>query len=336
MKEPTGGEAIHYSRCQMVPTPSSLAFQLGLLGREAEKPGSVPITLSLGDYDHYEDRLWMRHAGTAKSLWSRSKGADTRVIGFSWHDNSQPIYTLPDSPVQKPADLKGRRIALFNTPQAFDVDRVVFLKPYFTALAGAGLTFDDVRIVNTPMERELVKNGTPTGKNFFLQVAELFLKQLIRGEVDAVATPLPAEIVRFFDLKKIYDTKDDPDPSVRSELRMLVVSGATLREHRATLVRLVARLIEAGSWAAGHPDEARRHLATDLTVDENVLRVRGIDPIRLTKIDVTPEQVQALKAKKTFLLATGLVEEDFSVEDWIDATVIPEARALTRELAALR
>jgi ABC-type nitrate/sulfonate/bicarbonate transport system substrate-binding protein len=334
MRQQAAEEAIHYSRCQMVPTPSSLAFQLGLLRPDADRSAAVPIEVTLGDFDHHDDRLWMRHAGTAKSLWRRSLGEDTRVIGFSWHDNSQPIYALPDGPIEKPADLKGRRIALFNTPQSFDVDRAVFIKPYVTALAGAGLSLADVDIVDTALERELIRDGKPRAKNFFLQVGELFLKQLIRGEVDAIATPLPAEVVRFFDLRKVYDTKDDPDPAVRSELRMLVVSGAALREHRGTLVRLVARLIEAGAWAVVHPDEARRHLASDLSVDENVLRARGIDPVRLTEMDMTEEQVATLRKKKDFLLAIGMMDRDFAVEDWIDSTVVAGARALTRNPAA--
>ena len=137
---------------------------------------------------------------------------------------------------------------------------MVFVKPYVAALSRAGLRLADVQIVDTPLERELVKDAAPTAKNFFLTVAELFVRQLIRGEVDAIATPLPAEIVRFFDLQKIYDTKDDPDVAVRTELRMLTVSGAALREHRDRLVQLLARLIAAGAWAANNPDDARRHL----------------------------------------------------------------------------
>jgi ABC-type nitrate/sulfonate/bicarbonate transport system substrate-binding protein len=327
------GETIHYSRCQMVPTASSLAFQLGYLGTDKAARAPVRLAVSLGDFDHEDDRLWMRHAGTTKSIWKRSLGADTRVIGLSWHDNAQPVYALPGGPVASPADLKGRRIALFHTPQKFDVDRMVFVKPYVAALSRAGLRLADVQIVDTPLERELVKDAAPTAKNFFLTVAELFVRQLIRGEVDAIATPLPAEIVRFFDLQKIYDTKDDPDVAVRTELRMLTVSGAALREHRDRLVQLLARLIAAGAWAANNPNDARRHLATDLTVDETVLRVRGIDPVRLTALDLSPEQIDALAKKKDFLIAVGAVDRDFAIRDWIDASVLRDARTLAGQEA---
>src|ERR1044071_7239307 len=61
-------ETIHYTRCRMVPTTSSLAFQLGLLQQETAALAAGEVKLAIGDYDHHDDRLWLRHAGTSKPL----------------------------------------------------------------------------------------------------------------------------------------------------------------------------------------------------------------------------------------------------------------------------
>src|SRR5437868_389820 len=81
------------------------------------------------------------------------------------------------------------------------------------------LTLSDVEMVESEVERVLVQNAPPKGRNFFQQVGALFLTQLLRGEVDAIATPLPPEVARFFDLRRIYDTREDPDIAARVELR---------------------------------------------------------------------------------------------------------------------
>jgi ABC-type nitrate/sulfonate/bicarbonate transport system substrate-binding protein len=322
-------EVIHYSRCHMNPTASTLAFQLGYLGDELNNTGSPPVELLLGDYAHYGEKLWMRHASNAKAMWGRSKGADTRAVAFSWFESTQPIYTTAETGIDNPFDLKGKRIAMIRSVgQPFDVDRPLYLRPYWTALAGAGLTLDDVEIVTTEVKREQVQNGAPTAKNFFLQVGEMFVKQLLRGEVDAIATSLPPEVVRFLELRKVYDGYQDPDPHARVDLRTLVVSGPLLREHRDMVVRIVARLIKAGEWAAAHPDQTPRLLAKDINVDEKILRMRPVDYVRSNASDCGLEHIEIMRNRKEFLLAAGLIEKDFPIEDWIDMSIVPDARAL--------
>jgi ABC-type nitrate/sulfonate/bicarbonate transport system substrate-binding protein len=311
-------EAIQYSRCIMVPTTSSLAFQLGYSQRVTGERGAA-VELLLGDYDHHGDRLWMRQAGASKAFWSRSRGADTRAICFSWHESTQSIYALPGSGLETAADLKGRRIALIRTEAEFDVDRSVFLKPYFYGLASANLTLADVRIVDTPIVRT---------QNIFAHVAHLFLTQLIRGEVDAIATPLPAGVVSFFGLKTIYDGRTDPDLAARVDLRAMIVSAAVIREQRGVVVRLLASLLEAADWAREHPADAARLLETDLKLAPGTLAARGTDVVRLAQIDVTAEQIDMMRHRKEFLLATGTIERGFSIDDWVDGSLIAEAREL--------
>jgi ABC-type nitrate/sulfonate/bicarbonate transport system substrate-binding protein len=319
-------DALHYSRCIMVPTGSSLAFQLGLLPTGGPAGGDVPVVLELGDYEHEDDRLWMRHAGLTKHIWNRSRGADTQVVGFSMHLGNGPIWSLPDSPVKTPADLKGRRCAMIRTPGAlFDIDRSVFLKPYVYAAKSAGLSLGDLCLAETTVERAKVQNETPSGPNFFQQVGEIFVGQLLRGDVDAIATPLPAETVHRLDLHKVYDTRDDPDIAARAELRAVVVSGPALREQRPLVVEMVRKIVQAGDWGAEHPDAILLRLAKDLSVDEAVLRNRGIDGLALTRLGLEARMLALAAEKKSFMLETGLIDQDFSLAEWVDGTVLAEA-----------
>lgn len=319
--------AIHYSRCQMVPTPSSLAAQLGLLGEMTAACREAVFTLSIGDFDHAEDGHWLRHAGTTKPLWARADGADTKLIGFSWHRGAMPIYARPESGITQPADLKGRRIAMVRVVnQPFDVERAIYLKPFYIALAHSGLRLADVEIVDTVVEREHTQNAAPRAKNIFVQIGEIFAGQIRRRAVDAIATNLPPETVRALGLRPIYDGRSDTDPEASRDLRGLVVSGPLLRERRDVLVEIVSALIAAGEWAKTHPNEAMLHLATDLALPEAALRARGIDAAEIAQIGCTADHVEALRRKQTFLLETGMIAREVALDEWIDSSILRDAR----------
>lgn len=52
-------------------------------------------------------------------------------------------------------DLRGRRIASIETKgRSFDYDRMVYLRPFASALATKGLTLKDVREMKSVVERE--------------------------------------------------------------------------------------------------------------------------------------------------------------------------------------
>jgi sulfonate transport system substrate-binding protein len=327
---------IHYSRCHLAPTASSLAYQLGYLQEaQADLGDTIIIDLKLGDYAHNGDRFWMRHAANAKALWARSRGADTRAVAFSWYESTLPIFALPRGGIAAPADLKGRRIAAIHVRgQSFDYDRMVYLKPFVAALRSARLSLSDVVVVDTIVERELIRSVAPASKNFNLQMADLFLTQLLRGEVDAVAASLPPEVVRFFELTKVYDGRADPDANARVDLRALVVSGSVVREHREALVGIVASLMRTGRWATENPGDVLALIARDVSTEEAVLRDRGIDFVRASQVDVTEDLVGLMGRRKDFLLETGLLERDFSVEEWIDESIVRDARAMPESRSA--
>jgi ABC-type nitrate/sulfonate/bicarbonate transport system substrate-binding protein len=250
-------------------------------------------------------------------------------VAFSWYENALPVFALPESRVKQPADLKGCRIAAIETKgQSFDYDRMVYLRPFASALATVGLALKDVREVKSVVEREMIHDAAPTAKNFTQQMAELFLRQLLRGEVDAIATSLPPEVVRFFDLVTVYDGRKDPDINARVDLRALVVSGSVLREHRAALVAIVAALMRTGSWALENTPEVVPLIAKDVSIDDKMLRARGIDFVRGSQIDASDAFVEIMRKRKDFLLAAGLLEKDFDIEQWVDRSIVRDAKAL--------
>lgn len=323
-------ETIHYSRCRMVPTPSTLSASLGLLAQWTEGGEPAPVRVEFGDFDHKDDRLWMRHAGSTKATWARSEGADTRVVALSAWQSSEPVYVRADSNIRAPADLNGARIALPRVPgRVFDVDRHVYLLPLYNCLSSAGLSLVDVEFIDTDFVRPKIQDDrTVEPANFFEHAAEVFVGQLLEGVVDAFAGPLPAASAGDDRLRRLYDPRHDSRRVARGELRALTVSGSLLREHRSIVVQAVARLLEAVRWAAQNPDGVAQHVARELHVSEQTLKAREIDLESWIQVDCSAEQAARLRARKDALLAIGSITKDFAVEDWVDPTVVADARAL--------
>ncbi|HZR03534.1 MAG TPA: hypothetical protein VFA81_10220 [Burkholderiales bacterium] len=323
-------DLIHYSRCRMVPTPSSLAAALGLLDTWDEA-GGARVIVEFGDYDHKDDRLWMRHAGSAKSIWARAKGADTRVVALSRYDAAEPIHVRSESGIHSVADLRGKRVAVPRVPgRAFDVDRHVYLMPLASALMSAGLSLADVTLVDTDFERPRVRNpiGPHEARNFFEHAAEIFMQQLLEGTVDAIVTVLPVGHACHDRIRKIYDTRGDPRPTARGELRLLTVSGELLRSHRMVVVEAVARLLQAVHIGLAQPAQTMRHLAQELSISPASLAQRELDLQGWCWVDCTIDQLVLLRARMDMMLATRSIGADFAIDEWVEPSIVIDAREL--------
>jgi ABC-type nitrate/sulfonate/bicarbonate transport system substrate-binding protein len=317
----------------MIPTPSSLAAQLGYLQAEAARMGEPSVRIEFGDYDHRDDLYWMRHAANSKALFARSRGSDAHAVALSPCESGERIFVRADSDIRTPADLKGRRIALpLIANRLFDMDRQVYLKPYLTALRRAGLTLGDVNIVDTSFERPRLRDAPPEPRNFFEVAGETFLSQLRCGEVDAVST-----IVRpsdAGDLREIYASIKDEAPIARGELRALLVSGPLLREHRDVVVGFVKCLLRAGEWAAAHSDEVLRLVARDIDLSEDALKRREIDLAGWSRVSCSQSDRQLMEHRVRFLRSEGIIDSPVVLDKWIDTTVMADAqRALATENA---
>lgn len=316
-------ETIHYSRCRIIPTPSCLAVQLGLMADTSR------VQIELGDYTHADDRLWMRHAGQAKGIWARALGASTRLVAFSDYECREPVYVRADSQLLSAADLRGRRIPLpYVAGRPFDVDREVYLKPLLTCLASVGLGMEDIVVIDVEFHRQKRCDEAPERPHFFEQVAQRFCDMLAHGEVDAIVTALPSSLSIESGLRRLYDSSDDSAVRARGELRTLTVSQALLDEHRDIVVDIVARLVRAETWAAQHPHQVAQQVENDLGLDADTYRVRELDYVRWSRLHCNQTDLAQLAERVQLMRDAGAVNADVDVSAWVDMSVLQDARRL--------
>jgi ABC-type nitrate/sulfonate/bicarbonate transport system substrate-binding protein len=333
--------AVSYTRCPGVPTISAIGHQLGLIQQEFDNdPGLAFEYKSVGfspkiDYGH-DDRFWIRNAGHAPAVWKKSKGVDCKVIGLAWLDGSYPVLSLKSSGIDSVAALRGKRLAILRRgDNAFDLMVSQQLKIFQTTLSTAGLTLDDVELV------EINQTGPAPDHARTGLFQQLFLDRIAvleSGKADVVAaTAIPPDAGAFPALNHIYNSRLHPDPLARvhpSVLRGVVVSGPLLAERRDIVVRLLLRLLEAGDYALANPLEALRLVATDLKQQPEQLAASYESVAQGVQLDMGADVIAALDVQKSFLLQHKLIERDFDLADFIDPAPLAEARELYHRRAA--
>jgi ABC-type nitrate/sulfonate/bicarbonate transport system substrate-binding protein len=325
---------LNYTRCPGVPTISAIAHQLGLMEQEfANDRDLAPVYKVVGfspqlEYGH-DERFWIRNAGHAPAVWKRSKGVDCKMVGLAFLEGSYPVLALKSSGIRSVADLAGKRLAVIGRRDGtFDLMINQQLKIYKTTLATAGLTLDDVEIAEfdqRPWGSDIAKS------DIFLSMFRDRIDLLEAGEVDAVATSIPPDAGDYPTLNILYDTRLHPNPLERvnpSVLRGLAVSGPLLAERRDVVVRILARLLEAAEWARTNPLEALRLVAKDLGFPPELLAASYENIAQGVQIDIDEDKIAALDVQKRFLLQHGLIETDFDLASWVDASPLAEARTL--------
>lgn len=225
----TSLDTLWYTRCP-VPTGLGIALQQGWLEQSFSAVCTDIVSLRESNdravreshFDHTQ-RNSVRHGGNIPALWARAAGADTRVLGLSWADETQRILTLPSSGIRTVRDLKGRRFGLPRWTRAqIDFARAQAIRGLENAVRLDGLGVADVELVDfvidagqsdSPAPRGQATNvfGGSSGRN-----AELV--GLLRGEVDAIFLKgaHAAHAAHQFGLHTVIDTGVHPDPLVRS------------------------------------------------------------------------------------------------------------------------
>ena len=106
-------EALWYTRCP-VPTATSIAIERGYLDAEFA-PDAIRISslresnsreVRESHFSHVQENSF-RHGGNIPPIWAKSIGHDVALVGLSWVDRFQAVITLPQSGIEKPADLRG-------------------------------------------------------------------------------------------------------------------------------------------------------------------------------------------------------------------------------------
>jgi sulfonate transport system substrate-binding protein len=301
----------------------------------------VPTTLALAEslgLFHREFGFGIREIDHATALWERSKGLDSHLVGLSWVEGTYPVVALTGSKVRSIMDLKGKRLGIVKiTDIPFDVGYAQQLKVYTTVLSTAKLTLADVELV--PIQRSKSVPALSRGSGFKQKAtvelnAELAAR-LHQGEFDAIAVALASDIAEHTSVRILSDTQDHYDFIARVNpdvLRALVVSGASLREHRDGIVQVLARFLQAADWARTRTvEQIAAQLAETIGVDPEALASKYGGLVQGVQVDFSVEKVLGLRSQKNFLLRHGLIQKNFDLDQWIDQRPFAEARQLHAE-----
>lgn len=347
-------QTLWYTRCP-VPTAFSLALRNGWLDEEFGSDG-IEVNSLLKSTDrsvresHFDHTLGssFRHGGNTPPLWARAKGNDVRLIGLSWTPQPQLLLSRPDSGIKTAADLKGKRLALpRRTRDSIDFWRANSLQFFDTALASVGLTLDDVTLVDIDVERGFLdESGTPSKDGSLWNAAQLRASQreevnaFIQGKVDVVASggPRALDLQALLGAQIVHDISAQPERLAKTSNSLpytFTVSGQLLRERPDLVARLLSRVLEAAEWAKTHHDEAVRVTALELGVaEEFVEKAFGENLSKQFEVNLSDENVAALRLRKDFLLKHGFLPSDFDLDSWIDTNPLREAQRLLKERSA--
>lgn len=351
-------DTIWYSYCPG-PNAVGIAGHLNWLAEEFEPDGITVRTLASSTADPREVRdahqlvpkpelfgNLFRHGGNPPPLVALSRGVDLRIVGLTWTEASRRVLTFQDSGIRTPEDLKGRRLSLpRRNGMAVDYLRSVTLRTYSEALAAAGLTFDDVELVEVasedarttsvapPRPQPLPYNATlwSAWTNAGAQTDEALA--LARGEVDVVASEhaQAANLQATLKLHTVFDTRELPSPTSRAsgdQPLVLTVNGSLLDERPDIVERWLRRSLEAAEWARRNRSEARRFVASDAGLPEDLIDTAySAEVDEQLGIDLDERSIAGLQVQHDHLLAHGFFEGDgFEVERFIDGGPLEAAR----------
>jgi ABC-type nitrate/sulfonate/bicarbonate transport system substrate-binding protein len=342
-----------YTRCP-VPTASSIAISQNWLDEEfasdaiavASLRASADSAVRESHFNHTQADSF-RQGGNIPPIWTRSRGSDVRLIGLSWAEQYQAIVALPDSGIAGPEDLRGRRLGLTRrVNDQIDFFHATALRGYDATLRHAGLSLDDVTLVDIPVqERYLATSGGEAhsgslfgaSTNRRLQAAEIVA--LIRGEIDAlyVAGGRGPDLEAFLGVKRVFDIQGQDDPELKINNitpATLTVSGTLLDDRPDLVARYVASTLRAARWAGENAAETRRIIAHEVGIAEDFV-LPGYPGEIHARLEPTLDEplVAAIESQVAFLLAHGYIESSFDVREWIDEGPLAAAHKLIADEA---
>lgn len=351
-------DEIWFTRCP-VPTATGIAYKLGWLTQAFEADGISVRTLQesgseLGRH-HYDHRLptLIREGGNMLAIAARAQGEPTQLVGLTWIEESQLILARPGAGINAAADLKGKRLALpgwshNDIPghvRGTSIARGMSLAGYKGVLASAGLTLDDVDLIETPDRlRNIGGSGRdlqPRGSGQRSGVGRLWpIEALVEGKVDAIYVKGAAALdqARENGLVVAIDLDALPDPRFRvnnGTPRPITVHQRLIDDHFDLVARFLAVTLRAADWVTEQPNRLGEILEYETegsaqAVDQAYARLHeGLHPT------LDAERLTLFEQQKKFLFTHGFLDADFALADWIDPRPLKAARALNAQTPAL-
>ncbi|MDR2128231.1 MAG: ABC transporter substrate-binding protein [Burkholderiaceae bacterium] len=335
-------ETLWYTRCP-VPSPLGIAAQHGWLAATFAEIG-IPVESIFDSRNrsvresHFDHHLaWsFRQGGNIPPIWARAKGRATRLVGITWTDEFQAIVALPENRIDSAEQLAGKRLAVpRRVNDLIDFHRATALKGLISGLSLAGLTHQDVTLVDLPIaESVILQHGTPS--LFGLKRRHPYfpeVRALLRGEVDAIFVKGAEGVIvaNLIGAQTVVEFGNHADPKIRinnGTPRVLTVDDALATRRPDLVRRLLAVIDRAAQWAAAHPDETLRIVAREInTSEEAVLASNGANVHLHLGIGLQPELIDAIEHFKNFLLQWGFLPADFDVQAWADPGAVQALRA---------
>ena len=98
-----GKFAVYYTRCP-VPTATGIALDTGIFDRllvhsryALRDIAELGVAHANAHYTHSVERCF-REGGGAPPVWARARGADTRLLGITFMDETQGVFVRQDDP----------------------------------------------------------------------------------------------------------------------------------------------------------------------------------------------------------------------------------------------
>ncbi|MCB5184410.1 ABC transporter substrate-binding protein [Methylobacillus gramineus] len=338
---------IWFTRCP-VPTATGLAYQLGWLTEEFAKDNIKVSTLQEGprEYNrhHYDHQLptLIREGGSLLAIAARAQFSPTRLIGLTWIDEWQAILVRPGSGINKPEDLKGKRLALpafVDHPirdhvRGSSIARGMSLHGYKGALGLAGLTLDDADLVEVAAGRG---RGDARRSREVLGGLWAGLDDLITGNVDAVYVKGASAVEAAKRVGAVVGIDLDSYAELGSRVnngtpRPITVHEDLLENHFDLVVRFMYQTLRAADWAKNNLNSLRTILQDETFAGADGVSTAYRNDFHLhLEPSLSPERIALFRKQKNFMWIHGLLDRDFDLDAWVDQRPLLEAQKWLNE-----
>lgn len=330
-------DTIWFTRCP-VPTATGLAYKLGWLTEEFARDGVKVATLQENSpelrrhhYDHDLTSL-IREGGNLLALGARAQGAPSRLIGLTWIDEWQAILVRPDSGIKEPKDLKGLRLGLptwTDHPIAAHkrgsaIARGMSLAGYKGALSYAGLTFDDVELVEVPSSRTERRTDGALHSLWALDyLAEGKVDALYVKGASAVDAARKYGVVVGIDLDKLPERRFRVNNGTP---RPITVHEDLLENHYDLVVRFLEQTLRAADWARGNLEGVRQVLQSETRGSDDAVTQAYRDGFHTSlHPTLSPERLALFEQQKKFTWVYGFSDANFDFDAWVEPGPLNDA-----------
>ncbi|NHC15919.1 ABC transporter substrate-binding protein [Motilibacter deserti] len=336
-------DAIWFTRCP-VPTASGIAHNLGWLDGEFAPDGiavgvlqDAPPEIARHHFDHELPGLF-REGGNVPALVARSQGARTRLLGLTWIEERQAIVVRAGSGIDAAAALRGARAAVpeWAATKGQSFPRAMAVSGFAGALASARLGLGDVELVEVTDDPDPSVGIDAASRDAFWPG----LRELADGRVDAVYVKGARAAEQAAAVGAVVAVDLDALPDRRHRVnngtpRPITVHESLLQARPDLLVRFLRRTLQAADWAAAHPEEVRAILARETRSGAEGVRTAYAEGFHLAlHPSLAADRLDLLAQQEAFLHAHGYLAERVSVEEWVDAGPLAEARATVAAAAS--